>query len=133
MHFAINLQLKVSIICIGIVKWHFLCNKKKMLEWHLLRNRGSKQFLLQGLQKNMEYSIFTFRINMKFQNKVWSLIFALDIKRLNLKNVITGDNIWGNFAYNTLVIPLFMFTTNKETFSKIHFSLDGKKLLYTYS
>ena len=62
MQFAINFQLKVNIICIGTVKWHFLCNKKKMLEWDLLWNRGSIRLLIlwKLIHKNdMIFKVYT--------------------------------------------------------------------------
>ena len=39
----------------------------------------------------------------------------------------------GNFMFTTFMVPLFIFTTTKRTFSKIHSSLSGKRLLYTCS
>ena len=35
-----------------------------------------------------------------------------------------------NFMFTTFMLPLFIFTTTKETFSKISSSLSGKRLLY---
>ena len=31
--------------------------------------------------------------------------------------------------FTTFIVPLFIFTTTKETFSKISYSLSGKRLL----
>ena len=38
--------------------------------------------------------------------------------------------IWRIFIFTTFLVSLFLFTTIKETFSKLHFLLSGKKLLY---
>ena len=35
-----------------------------------------------------------------------------------------------NFMFTTFMVPLFIFTTAKMTFSKIYFSLSGKRLSY---
>ena len=42
-------------------------------------------------------------------------------------------DIWKIFMFTTLFVPLFMFTTTKETLSKIHYSLSGKKNIYYFS
>ena len=39
-------------------------------------------------------------------------------------------DIWKIFMFTTFLVPLFMFTSTKETFSKIFSSLSGKRLLY---
>ena len=42
---------------------------------------------------------------------------------------ISNENIRGNYMFTTFMVSLFIFTTTKETFSKIHFSLSDKKLV----
>ena len=37
---------------------------------------------------------------------------------------------WRNFMFTTFMVSFFIFTVTKWIFSKIHFSLSGKKLLY---
>ena len=56
MHFTINIQLKVSKNYIRNLKPHFLCNKKKTLKWHFLKNRGSISCVaeLSGCQRHLD-------------------------------------------------------------------------------
>ena len=45
-------------------------------------------------------------------------------------NYTIGIKLGGNLIFTTFLVLLFIFTTTKRTFSKISYSLSGKRLLY---
>ena len=51
----------------------------------------------------------------------------IEISKQLIKNKLTFYR--RNYMFTTFMVPLFIFITTKETFSKIHFSFNGKRLL----
>ena len=46
--------------------------------------------------------------------------------KLKKKYILKEIFYWGNYMFTTFMVPLFIFTTTKEIFSKIPSSLSGK-------
>ena len=60
-------------------------------------------------------------VNINMKNGTMKVIFVV----ISLEFSI--HNFFENFMFTTFMVPLFIFTTTKETFSKIHSSLSGKR------
>ena len=74
------------------------------------------------------------------KKSLFSTVFLLYRRkwlRRTISNIIfffflvnSEHNFGGNFIFTTFMVSFFIFTTTKLTFSKIHSSLNDKKLLY---
>ena len=120
------------VLCSLIMVW-WLGEKKKRIGfkrfiqffWYALSSASCENVLNLVNKSRLLFSLKIFGYSRVMINQVFDLL-------LNSFYITFGSCfVCLCLCLSFFLLPLFMFTTTKDTFSKIHFSLSGERLLYS--